>query len=151
MDVDGTLTDGTINIGSNGEVFKKFYARDGLAILYARDKGIQSVILTSRKSEIVERRAGELKIEYVLQGAANDKASVLKEFLTSYGYEKQEVAYIGDDINDLEAMSLCGIVGCPGDSVPEVKKAADYICKNNGGHGAVREFIDWLICSGENK
>ena len=83
----------------------------------------------------------------ITQGAADDKADVLKGFLTSNGYQKQEVAYIGDDINDLGAMSLCWIVGCPGDSVPEVKAAADYICQKDGGRGAVREFIDWLICN----
>ena len=145
MDVDGTLTDGTINISSEGELFKRFYARDGLAILYARDHGIQSAILTSRKSKIVERRAEELCIENVLQGASNDKVNVLKEFLISKGLQKREVAYIGDDINDLGAMSLCGIVGCPGDAVPEVKSIADYICQNYGGRGAVKEFIDWII------
>ncbi len=150
MDVDGTLTDGTINIGPDGELFKKFYARDGLAVIYGRKSGIIPAILTSRTSQIVEQRAAELHIEHVLQGAADDKAGVLKKFLESHGYKKQEVAYIGDDINDLEAMSLCGIVGCPGDSVLEVKEAADYICKNNGGQGAVREFIDWLIDSGKN-
>ena len=147
MDVDGTLTDGTINIGPEGELFKSFYARDGLAILYGRNRGIHPAILTSRRSKIVEQRAAELHIEYVLQGAADDKADVLKGFLTSNGYQKQEVAYIGDDINDLGAMSLCGIVGCPGDSLPEVKAAADYICQKDGGRGAVREFIDWLICN----
>lgn len=145
MDVDGTLTDGTINIGPDGELFKSFYARDGLAILYARDYGIQSAILTSRKSVIVDHRAKELCIENVLQGASNDKAGILKEFLASKGLQKHEAAYIGDDINDLDAMSLCGVVGCPGDATPEVKSVADYICQNRGGRGAVREFIDWII------
>ena len=145
MDVDGTLTDGTINIGPDGELFKSFYARDGLAILYARDHGIQSAILTSRRTVIVEHRAEELCIENVLQGASNDKACVLKEFLASQGLRKKEVAYIGDDINDLGAMSLCGFVGCPGDAVPEVKSIADYICQSYGGRGAVREFIDLII------
>ena len=145
MDVDGTLTDGTINIGPDGELFKSFYARDGLAILYARDYGIQSTILTSRKSVIVEHRAEELHIENMLQGASNDKEGILKEFLASKGLQKHEVAYIGDDINDLEAMSLCGVVGCPSDAAPEVKSIANYICQNCGGRGAVREFIDWII------
>lgn len=145
MDVDGTLTDGTINIGDNGEVFKAFYCRDGLGIKMVQKRGIRVVILTSRMSELVLFRAKELGIEDVIQNAVDDKYTLLKEYMKEHELSPEQVAYIGDDINDLEAMSLCGLVGCPSDAVDKVKKIADYISCHFGGKGAVREFVDWII------
>ncbi len=145
MDVDGTLTNGQINIGNDGEVFKSFYCRDGLGILRANQKGITSIIITSRKSEIVEQRARELNIEHVFQGLNEKKIDQMKKIVQQFNIEKGEIAYIGDDINDLECMQISDIVGCPQDSVDEVKKVATYICKHKGGEGAVREFIDWIL------
>lgn len=145
MDVDGTLTDGSINIGQNGELFKSFYCRDGLAIIAAKKSGIVPVILTSRESEIVKRRSEELGIDHVYQGFVDDKKRKLKRILGQLHIDWQNVAYIGDDRNDLECMKECGMVGCPCDAVKEVKKQADYICRHKGGQGAVREFIDWIL------
>ena len=145
MDVDGTLTDGKLNIGQQGELFKSFYCRDGLGILNAQEQGVIPVILTSRASEIVVNRASEIGIEFVLQGAKNNKKLILEEFLKNNNIDFNEVAYIGDDINDLECMKYCCVVGCPSDSVESVKQIANYICSNKGGNGAVREFIDWLL------
>lgn len=145
MDVDGTLTDGSINIAQNGELYKKFYCRDGLAIIDAQKKGITPVILTSRISEIVKRRAEELGIKQIHQGFVDDKKTQLQHIAVKLEVELDEVAYIGDDRNDLESMKICGLVGCPGNAIKEVKKEADYICKHVGGDGAVREFIDWLL------
>lgn len=145
MDVDGTLTDGSINIGQNGELFKRFYCRDGLAIIAAEKKGIIPIVLTSRVSEIVKRRAEELKIDHVYQGFVDDKRVQLERILDELHLEWQNVAYIGDDRNDLECMKKCGIVGCPSDAERNVKRQADYICMCKGGQGAVREFIDWLL------
>ena len=145
MDVDGTLTNGQINIGQNGEVFKSFYCRDGLAIIKAAKAGIQPVILTSRISNIVKERAKELGIDIVLQGAQNEKKKILISYLKELEVEYKNIAYIGDDINDLECMKLCGIVGCPADAVDEVKAISDFISIKNGGYGAVREFIDWIM------
>ena len=145
MDVDGTLTNGQINIGQNGEVFKSFYCRDGLAIIKAAKAGIQPVILTSRISNIVKERAKELGIDIVLQGAQNEKKKILISYLKELEVECKDIAYIGDDINDLECMKICGIVGCPADAVDEVKAISDFISIKNGGYGAVREFIDWIM------
>lgn len=145
MDVDGTLTNGQLHIGKEGELFKSFYCRDGLAIIRAREKGITPVILTSRKSEIVNRRAEELGVVHVYQGMSNDKACYLPAIREALGVEAHEVAYIGDDVNDLACMKECGIVACPHDAVDEVKSIANYISSYNGGYGAVRDFIDWLI------
>lgn len=145
MDVDGTLTDGTINIGNDGEIFKGFYCRDGLAIMSAQKAGIVPIILTSRESKIVKKRAEELNIEIVMQGAKQSKYSFLKEYMFCHDIERNQVAYIGDDRNDLEAMTLAGIVGCPHDAIDSVKQVADFISDFDGGHGAVRDFIDWIL------
>lgn len=145
MDVDGTLTNGQINIGPNGELFKSFYCRDGLGILHAIDAGIVPVILTSRDSAIVENRARELGIQYILQGAGNSKKDLLERFVDEKNLSYSEIAYIGDDINDIDCMKLCHVVACPSDAVDKVKKISQYICSNKGGYGAVREFIDWLF------
>lgn len=145
MDVDGTLTNGQINIGQNGEYFKSFYCRDGLGIIKAQDSGIIPVILTSRSSNIVLERAKELKIKHIIQGMGNKKVDALKKLAEENNAIFSEIAYIGDDINDLECMHKCSLVGCPSDAVPEVKQISNYICSLPGGYGAVREFIDWLL------
>lgn len=145
MDVDGTLTDGTINIGENGEVYKSFYCRDGLGILRAIEAGIVPVILTSRISRIVDQRAAELGILHVYQGFKTNKADKLTEIMHEMDVESTQVAYIGDDVNDLACMRMCGISGCPADAVDEIKAVSAFISKSNGGHGAVREFIEFLL------
>lgn len=145
IDVDGTLTDGRINIGQNGELFKSFYCRDGLGIITAAKRGMIPVILTSRVSDIVRERAKELGIVHVLQGAGDEKEKVLERFVREQQVSYEDIAYIGDDVNDLECMELCGVVGCPADAVDEVKKISDFISEKNGGQGAVRGFIDWML------
>lgn len=145
IDVDGTLTDGTINISDRGELYKSFYCRDGLAIIDAREKGIKSIILTSRNSEIVSIRANEIGITDVLQNAGKNKSIELTDYCKRNKIDFSQVAYIGDDRNDIEAMKLCSIIGCPYDAINDVKEIADFISSHSGGRGAVREFIDWLL------
>ena len=144
MDVDGTLTDGKIYIGENGEVMKAFNVKDGYAIANLDKYGIIPVIITGRKSKIVDQRAKELNIKEIHQGIHN-KVEVLKEVAESYKVSLEEVAYIGDDLNDLDCMSICGLTGCPGDAVEEVINVVHYICTKYGGSGAVREFINHII------
>ena len=147
MDVDGTLTDGKIYIGEHGEVFKAFNIKDGYAIHDILPKyNILPVIITGRISRIVENRAKELGITYIYQGI-NDKLSVLVDILHERNLSMSNVAFIGDDINDLECMKNCGIKGCPADAVLEIKAVADFISSKNGGDGAVREFIEIIIDS----
>ena len=142
MDVDGTLTDGHIYIGAEGEMMKAFHVQDGYAIAHILPtKGIVPVIITGRSSRIVEQRAKELKISHLHQGIA-DKLSKLKEVAAALGVTADEIAYIGDDVNDLDCIHYCGLTACPADAVPVVRKAVKYICTRNGGSGAVREFID---------
>ena len=145
MDVDGTLTDGKINMGPDGELFKSFNIKDGYAInemLPAH--GIIPAIITGRTSQIVERRAKELHITELYQGK-HDKLDTLKALMAKYHCAKENVAYIGDDILDIVCMKECGLVGCPADSCREVKQLAQFVSPSKGGEGAVRDFIEYVI------
>lgn len=141
MDVDGTLTDGRIYIGSAGELMKAFNVKDGYAIARLKEFDIEPVIITGRNSDIVCTRARELKITELHQGI-EDKLTQLQLLAKKYNLSSDEIAYIGDDLNDIECMKYCGISACPGDAIGQVKAVADYICENLGGRGAVREFIE---------
>lgn len=149
MDVDGTLTDGKIYMGSNGENFKAFNVKDGYGI---RDilipKGIIPVIITGRKSEIVEYRCRELGIREIYQGV-KDKHEIMKKFLKKRNLEFCDAAYIGDDMNDLPCMEIVkkcgGIIGCPQDATTKVIEVSDFVSTHKGGEGAVREFIEWIV------
>lgn len=144
MDVDGTLTDGKIYIGSDGEILKAFNVKDGLGISKLRTNNIIPAIITGRESEILKRRSEELKIEELYQGEEN-KIGKLKELVERYKCSLSEVAYIGDDENDLQCMKVCGLSGCPADAVESVKEAVDVVCNKDGGQGAVREFIEYIL------
>ena len=144
MDVDGTLTDGRIYIGAEGEVMKAFNVKDGYGIVRFRQAGGIPVIITGRLSKIVEQRCKELGITELHQGVGN-KLACLKKLAEKYELKPDEIAYIGDDVNDLECMRFAGISGCPADAMQEVKTNSVYVCKNVGGRAAVREFIDNLL------
>ncbi|MBE6693053.1 MAG: 3-deoxy-D-manno-octulosonate 8-phosphate phosphatase [Ruminococcaceae bacterium] len=145
MDVDDTLTDGHIYFGDNGEMFKAFHVRDGYAIAHIFPVyGIIPVIITGKSSEIVARRSKELKINEVYQGIS-DKLTKLKEIADKYNVTPEEIAYIGDDVNDLDCMEYCGLTACPADALDEVLDKVNYVCKRDGGRGAVREFADYVI------
>lgn len=151
MDVDGTLTDGRIYIGAQGEVMKAFDVKDGYAIAHLLPRlGIEPVILTGRTSRIVEQRAAELGIRRLYQGVS-DKAVRLADIAAESGVSFQEIACIGDDLNDLPCMRLCGVAACPADAVEAVRTQADYVCRAPGGRGAVREFIEFLAGSAHTK
>ena len=144
MDVDGTLTDGKIYCADNGEIFKAFNVKDGYAIAHILPRmGIVPVIITGRMSDIVSVRARELKISEVYQGV-QDKSETLKQLMKKYGCTGSRIAYIGDDLNDIGCMKLCGIVGCPNYDVDEVKSISNFVSKYCGGNGAVRDFIEYL-------
>ena len=144
LDVDGTLTDGGIYRGNNGEELKRFNVKDGYAIVNAQKLGIEFGIITGRKSELVEIRAKELKIKYLYQGIS-EKTVILEEIMKKDGLSKEEIAYMGDDLNDLLIMKQVGLSGTPKDAVDEVIKVADFVSKRNGGSGAVREFIEHIL------
>lgn len=145
MDVDGTLTDGRIYIGADGEMMKAFHVQDGYGIAQILPKyGIVPVIITGRSSRIVAQRATELNITHLYQGIS-DKLTQLKAVAAELEAAPEEIAYIGDDENDLECIRFCGCTACPADAVPDIMNRVDYVCKRNGGRGAVREFIDSFI------
>ena len=146
MDVDGTLTDGKIYMSATGEAMKAFNIKDGCGIHdILIPSNIIPIIITGRESKIVLNRCEEIGISNVYQGIS-DKISKLREIVKN---ELSLVAYIGDDINDLSCMKEVkkagGLVGCPADAVLEVVSIADYVAKHNGGDGAVRDFIEWLV------
>lgn len=144
MDVDGTLTDGKIYIGSQGELMKAFNVKDGLGIAKLHSFGIVPAIITGRESDILLVRSKELKITDLYQGV-EDKVLKLKELAEKYNCDLSQIAYIGDDENDIDCMKLCGIKGCPSDAIDSVKKVAGFVSSNSGGNGAVREFIEYIL------
>lgn len=144
MDVDGTLTDGKINISENGEIFKSFNVKDGLGIKKLMKEKILPVIVTGRRSKIVEYRCAELGITKIYQNI-NNKENFITKFMSEMQLSKEEVAFIGDDDNDLEAMKLCGTSFAPYDASKIVKSMATIVLKNKGGEGCVREAIEIII------
>jgi len=145
MDVDGTLTDGKIYMGENYEIMKVFCIKDGYAIRNLLPKyGIVPVFLTARESVIIENRAKELNVDFVYQ-ATNDKLALLNSIINEKNVTFENIAYIGDDLNDIDCMKVCGLRGCPSDAADEIKNIVDFISSKEGGNGAVREFIEWVI------
>ena len=148
LDVDGTLTDGKVYMSATGELFKAFSIKDGYGlhdILIAN--GVIPVIITGRKSQILEKRCMELGITEVFQGITN-KLDVLKQYLDDNRLLGIECAYIGDDLNDLDCINYIkehgGMTACPNDAENEIKKIVSFVSKRNGGNGAVRDFINYL-------
>ena len=144
MDVDGVLTDGSLNIGAEGELFKAFNAKDGMGISLAMRNGLEIALITGRRSEIIHRRAEELGITLLYEGV-KDKALQLKQIAAERGISLDEIAYMGDDLNDLPAMVQEGISFAPADAAKDVLKAVNAVASCNGGRGAVREIIELIL------
>ena len=144
LDVDGTLTDGGIYRGNNGEELKRFNVKDGYAIVNAQKLGIEFGIITGRKSELVEIRSNELKIKYLYQGIS-EKTVILEGIIQKTGLKKEEIAYMGDDLNDILIMKQSGLTGAPKDAADEVIQIVDFVSEKNGGSGAVREFVEYIL------
>lgn len=149
IDVDGTLTDGTVYIGNEGELCKGFYVRDGIGIINIIKAGIVPVILTSRESRIVNERCKELGITEIYQGV-EDKREKMLEIMKKNSISKEEIAYIADDVNDLESIALASLRGCPNDAVFEIKNICNFISRYDGGRGAVREFCEYILNKNNN-
>jgi 3-deoxy-D-manno-octulosonate 8-phosphate phosphatase (KDO 8-P phosphatase) len=146
LDVDGTLTDGKIYISNSGEEIKAFNVKDGYAIKEILPKtGIVPVIITGRKSKIVEIRANELDIKEVYQGVKS-KLQIYEDLKSKYNITDENIAYIGDDFNDLIILKRIKYSACPQDAVEKVKEVCNFIMDRKGGEGAVYEFIIKLFC-----
>ena len=144
FDVDGVLTDGTLWIGPSGEVFKPFNILDGHGVKMLQKAGIDTAILSGRDSEAVQRRADELSIRHVVQGAG-DKLAAFEELLAQSGFRPEACAFIGDDLPDLPVLQRCGFAVAVANAVDEVKAACHYVTHASGGRGAVREFCELVL------
>lgn len=147
MDVDGILTDGTVMIASDGVESKRFFIRDGLGLAWLRDRGLALAWISGRASEATARRAAELRIPHLIQGR-HDKLEALSELAVRLGLELDQCVYMGDDLIDAPALRAAGIGVSVPDGTEEAIAAADWITRNPGGQGAVREVCDRLLRAG---
>ena len=143
-DVDGVLTDAGMYYAESGDEWKKFNTRDGMGIKLLQKAGIITAIVTQERTKLVARRAEKLAIPELHQGVM-DKLSLVREMAARHGLTLSQVAYIGDDINDLETLKEVGFSATPADGMPRVAAVVDYICQKKGGEGAVREIIEMIL------
>ena len=143
-DCDGCLTDGGMYYSEKGDELKKFNTRDGMGFKRLKEKGIITGIVTSENVELNRRRAEKMKID-ILELGCKDKASTIKNICKDRNIDLKEVCYIGDDINDLEAIKIVGFGCCPADAVSEIREVADYVAVSKGGMGVIREIADKII------
>ena len=143
-DVDGVLTDGGRYYSEKGEIMKKFHVRDGMGINILLRNGISTVIVTKENSKIVKKWAKEMNVSKTYSGIKN-KEKELEKICKFYKILPDEVAFIGDDVNDIELMKKVGFSVTPSDGILQAKKIANYICKSSGGNGALREMIDVIL------
>jgi N-acylneuraminate cytidylyltransferase len=141
MDVDGVLTDGSMYYSENGDELKKFNTRDGMGIKLLKENGIKIAIITKENTKLVERRAKKLHVDDLFQGVEN-KFLALEELKKKYELNNSEIAYVGDDVNDIPVLNKVGLSICPNDAINDVKKICDYITETNGGYGVVREIYE---------
>ncbi|MCS6930353.1 MAG: HAD-IIIA family hydrolase [Saprospiraceae bacterium] len=144
-DCDGVLTDGGVYYSAQGEQLKRFSIRDGMGVERLRKLcAIDTGIVTGEHSPIVARRAEKLQMTHLYLGV-KDKGACLRDILAKHHLKREEIAFIGDDVNDLEVLQFVGLSACPADALPPVKAIVHYVCTQLGGHGAFREFAEWII------
>lgn len=143
-DVDGVLTDAGMYYSESGDEWKKFNTRDGMGIKLLQRAGLITAIVTQERTRLVARRAEKLAIPELHQGVM-DKLSVIRDMAERYGISLRHIAYVGDDVNDLEALKAVGFSATPADGLPQVRKVVDYICRLKGGEGAVRELVEMIL------
>lgn len=147
-DCDGVLTDGGMYYYDNDVEGKKFNTRDGMAMQILRENGIKTGIITGENTTIVQNRANKLKVDYLYMGASNKYETVL-EICEKENIKLENVAYIGDDINDLEVLKNVGFSACPNDAMNKVKKICNFISSKDGGKGVVRDVIESYLSNNE--
>ncbi len=144
MDVDGTLTDGGIYIDGSGSEYKRFDIQDGMGIVLFRNSGGKVALISGRYSASTERRAHELNVDFLVNGCG-EKLSILRELAERIGAESSEVAYAGDDVNDIECVKWAGLGVAVANAVPELAAVADYRTTRHGGDGAIREVVNKIL------
>ncbi|ALW85182.1 3-deoxy-D-manno-octulosonate 8-phosphate phosphatase [Hymenobacter sedentarius] len=145
-DCDGVLTDGGVYYSERGEEMKRFSIRDGMGVVRLREFGIATGIVTGETSPSVRTRAAKLQIEELHLGI-KDKPACLHSILARTGLAADEVAFIGDDTNDLDILSLVGLSACPGDATSFARAVVDFHCQTPGGHGCFRELAEFIIAA----
>jgi 3-deoxy-D-manno-octulosonate 8-phosphate phosphatase (KDO 8-P phosphatase) len=145
-DCDGVLTDGGVYYSERGEEMKRFNIRDGMGVMRLREHGIATGIVTGETSPSVRTRAAKLQIEELHLGI-KDKPACLQAILARTGLAADEVAFIGDDTNDVEVLRLVGFAACPGDATSFARAEADFHCQAAGGHGCFRELAEFIIAA----
>ena len=145
-DVDGVLTDGGMYYSDKGEVMKKFHTRDGMGVELLLNQNIKTILISREDSEIVRQRAKKLKITEVFLGI-KQKELLLEKICKKFDVSPNEIAYIGDDINDKNIMKEIGFSAAPQDAVSQIREIVDYVCKTKGGFGVLREISDIIIYS----
>jgi 3-deoxy-D-manno-octulosonate 8-phosphate phosphatase (KDO 8-P phosphatase) len=144
LDVDGVLTDGRVVYTAAGDEVKSFHVRDGSGLKYWRQSGKKVAILSGRASPAVDRRAAELGITTIVQGVG-EKLPAFRRILNDLGLRPDQACAVGDDLPDLPVLRHCGLGVAVADAVPELKAAAAHVTTAAGGHGAVREAVEWLM------
>lgn len=144
LDVDGVLTDGRILVTESGDEYRSMHTRDGYAIQHAVKMGYQVFVISGGRSEGVRLRLQRLGVHEIHLGIHNKKA-VLEDLMLRYGLDRQALVYMGDDLPDLPAMPLAGIVACPADAAPEIRSLAHYHSPYAGGQGCVRDLIEQVL------
>jgi len=145
LDVDGTLTDGSIIHTNDGDELKAFDVKDGLAIAsWTKKLGRKVAIITGRTSKVVEKRAAELQVSHLFQGVHN-KDEIIETILQEESLKWENVAAIGDDLNDYRMLKKASLSFCPNDAVEDIQSLVNIKCKSNGGEGAVREMIEYIL------
>lgn len=150
FDVDGVMTNGEIIYTESGEEIKIFNAKDGHGVVMLNRKGYITAIITARQTPIVDKRATDLEITHVFQGAKN-KLTALQELIEKYNLDYSQIAYVGDDNPDICILERVGLAFCPNDAVEEVKKICHFISSKEGGKGAIREISDFILAGVRDK
>ncbi|MGB4064917.1 MAG: HAD-IIIA family hydrolase [Azonexus sp.] len=146
FDIDGVMTDGGLHYTDDGHELKTFNVQDGLGVVLLRRAGIKVAIITGRTSNVVNCRAKDLGVEHVFHGVG-DKGAVSGQLLEQLGLQWSELAFMGDDLIDLPAMTRCGLAIAPANARPVVKERAHLVTEAGGGKGAVREAIEFLLAA----
>ena len=144
FDVDGVFTDGTVQITTTGDQLRTMIVRDGYAVKEAVEQGYAICVITGGDHVGVRHRLRGLGVNEVHLGV-KDKRNILQKFFKKYDLQKEDVAYMGDDLPDIEAMQLAGLISCPQDAVPEIKEVSHYISQRDGGRGCVRDLIEQVM------
>jgi len=144
LDVDGVLTDGSLSVGTTGDERQTFSVRDGSAIVWAQGAGIEVGLLSGRTGPAAAKRAAELRITTVVQGA-RDKRKAFVALAADHGLKAEQIAYMGDDLMDLPVLSLVGLSAAPSDASEQVRERVHFVSQAAGGRGAVREFIELIL------